>query len=136
MLLMSLGGTAPIGSDNGILIARGTLGDVLSEQLASEQSADADTQIGVTFQNQDGVICRTFVGGVFLAEVAGLACYESGDWRIRALAPVEEPTSGPYQRASATMPTLLRESVAAMMAGMPFDVDQERAARDAGWLTR
>jgi hypothetical protein len=131
-LLSSSGGSNLIANESGTLLARGTLADVLSTALASEQGTDAEISIGVTFKDHNGMVCRSFLGNESLTGLVGIACYE-GDWRIAALAPAEQATSGSYRTANVAMPAVLRETLAEIIAGDPFDAGQERAAREAGW---
>jgi hypothetical protein len=124
---------APIGSANDRLIARGALARALTTQLASEQSEASPTQIGMTFRDRDGSLCRTFLSESGVNDFAGIACRDGEDWRIALLAPANAPAPGTFQPASAAMPPIMRESLEAMIDGAPLDADAERSARDSGW---
>jgi hypothetical protein len=124
---------APIGSENGTLIARGALAEVLTAQLAGEQENAAPTRIGMSFRSNDGALCRTFITESGENDFAGIACREAEDWRLALLAPANAPPPGTFQQAGVQMPPILRESAMAMMSGMPLDAEEERSARESGW---
>ena len=75
----------PLGIRDGKVLASGALANALSEQLASNQVANAPVHIGVSFLSRNGDYCRTFILRDKSA-VAGLACREGGSWRLQALA--------------------------------------------------
>ena len=129
-------GGIPIGVADGTLVARGALARALSTQLASEQDTAAATRIGVTFRDDGGATCRSFISADGEDGFAGIACREGADWRIAALTPVEAPNPALFQPAAAQLPPILLQSLNAMMNGLPFDADEERAARDGGWPAR
>jgi hypothetical protein len=125
---------APIGSADDRLIARGALARALTTQLASEPNAvGSPTQIGMTFRDRDGHVCRTFLSESGDNDFAGIACRDGEDWRIALLAPATAPAPGSFQPASAAMPPIMRESIEAMIEGMALNADEERNARDSGW---
>ena len=67
----------PLGMRDGKVLASGALAHALSEQLASNQVADAPVHVGVSFLSRNGDYCRTFM----LREkstIAGLACRDGG----------------------------------------------------------
>ena len=116
------------------MLAAGTLARALSEQLASNQPADAAVQIGVSFRSRGGDYCRTFVLREKSA-LAGLACRDHGAWRLETLAASESaPAAGGEYRAAATaLPPAVAGTLDALIAGEPLDADAEAAARDRGW---
>lgn len=111
-------------SANGMLIASGGLADALDMQLASNQPADADIRIALSFRDRKGRICRSFAG----RELSGIGCREDGRWALDRTAPGQRASA--YRQAASGD---LAAATAAMMAGDPFDAATERAARDAGW---
>jgi hypothetical protein len=125
---MLLSGPAvPIASDAGQLVATASLKDALSTQLAS-QPRDTGPRIGLTYREKRGKVCRTFSDQA----AQGLACFDGGDWRLRALFQGAESNVGDYRMAAGPDPqlsALVDESI----AGEPFDAAQERVARGKGW---
>ena len=100
----------------------------LDTQLASSQTPDDPVQIGTTFIAATGEPCRTYE----TASVAGLACRSQGEWQLKLVAPgVARSTSG-YQQAGSSSEVVLRNAQDMLRDG-PFDAEQERQARDAGW---
>lgn len=124
--MVSLRGDGPVGTDDGMLVARGELARALDTQLASAQVAAAPTRIGVTFADRQGRFCRSFEAPAF----AGLACRESGDWQILMTAPPPAAATTQYRQAGSS---IVLEAAQQMMAGAPLGADAERAAMEAGW---
>jgi hypothetical protein len=113
---------------SGQLIARGALRRALDHQLASETSGRS--RIGITFRDQAGEDCRTFLNGAS----SGLACHRGGAWIISIM--VHQPAASPgadYRMAGSEMPPAVRDAVTTTIAGEPFNAQAERAARDSGW---
>jgi hypothetical protein len=109
-------------------VAHGDLAEVLDTQLASAPTTNAATQVGTTFRDRQGRVCRTFDG----AEVAGFACREQGDWRIQMLAPGSGRQDGGYRQASSGA-MLVLQAAQERMAGEPLGAEEERRLRDSGW---
>lgn len=116
---------APVGSSGGTLVAQAGLERALDTQLASAQSADAATRIGLTFHDREGVVCRTFEAQA----LAGIACRADDAWQVRQLMSGDVKATDYRQAGSAE--TLA--AAEAMMADGPMDAEAERAARDGGW---
>ncbi|MBS0366381.1 MAG: hypothetical protein JSR67_11240 [Proteobacteria bacterium] len=126
-------GSSEVELQQGQLLAAGTLGTALTRQLASEPSAGAAIQIGISFPSRTDSYCRTFVLRQH-DSLAGLACHESEGWRIMALGAVARPgTAGPYRQAASEMPGGIAHAVDEMIAGQTLDAAAERAARARGW---
>jgi len=121
------GGSSPVAPEAGRLVAAAGLEQALHAGLASAP-ADEGPRIGITFRDRSGSICRTFEDDA----ASGLACFDSGDWRIRALFQGEQGPAGDYRMASGADPRLL-EMVDEAIAGEPFDAAREKAARERGW---
>ncbi|HTQ00095.1 MAG TPA: hypothetical protein VMN56_12265, partial [Casimicrobiaceae bacterium] len=64
---------------NGVVASR-AVSRALSEQLASTQPADAAVRVGLTFENQAGDFCRTFVQRA--GDLNGIACRRDDEWRV------------------------------------------------------
>jgi hypothetical protein len=134
-----LDGSFSAGSDfrtkDGALVAQGALAQVLTLELASEQTSG--TRIAVSFRNGDGLYCRSFEteGGVREA-VAGIACLKDREWQIAALTRATPRAEGEFATAGGDMPPVIRTALNAMISGDPLDAVQERTARDRGWQPR
>lgn len=124
----------PLGIRDGKVLASGALANALSEQLASNQVANAPVHIGVSFLSRNGDYCRTFMLRDKSA-VGGLACREGGAWRLEAMAAMNHATSGSgeYQPAASSLPPAIEQSVDALIVGDPLDAKGEAAARGKGW---
>jgi hypothetical protein len=134
LLRMPTGGGPVTTSRDGQLLASGILAQSLSDQLASTQAADAPVKIGVSFKSKAGAYCRTFS----LSEstkLAGLACRDHDDWRVRVLTQSEQHAQqdGNYRRAGSEMPRTVLQAVDDLIAGEPLDAHAEAAARDQHW---
>lgn len=114
------------------LLAEGELANALSRQLASDTTR-AGPHVGVSFRAKDGKLCRTFDLGAPAKNFAGIACNDAGAWIIETLTRAQSRPGTPYQVAGSEMPPVVRNAVADLIAGEPFDVEQERRARDGGW---
>jgi hypothetical protein len=119
---------------DGEILASGGLAHALSEQLASNQAAEAPVHVGVSFLSRSGDYCRTFALRDKSA-VAGLACREGGSWRLEALAATRPATSasGEYKPAASSLPPVVAASVDELIVGDPLDAKAEAAARGNGW---
>lgn len=120
-------GSAPVEAEGGKLYAAAALDQTLDEQLASAP-ANAGVRIGVTFRNQNGVICRSFTN----REASGLACRVDGRWQVRGLFAAPEGQASDYRMVAGLDPNLAA-IVDSTIAGEPFDAAQEKTARNNGW---
>lgn len=116
----------PVGFEQGAMVARGDLAETLETRLASAQPVDADTRIGLTFEDREGRVCRTFEAPA----VSGIACKEAAGWVLAMTAPGGGPAGSDYRQASAP---LVVEQAQAMMAGDPLDAAAEALAKARGW---
>lgn len=112
------------------LVARGDLLSALDGQLASSQAPDAAVFIGLTFRDQQGAYCRTFVSRAM--STAGLACRRGSDWRIEQSHAVEVGGED-IRQAATSMPAPLLHAVEARMSGEALDAQGEAAAAGSGW---
>lgn len=119
--------SSPVAVSDKMLVASAGLERSLDRHLASAPTAGGH-RIGLTFRDQAGRICRTFSD----PSSSGLACHENGGWAIEALVNAEEGQGGDFRMASGTDPRLA-DMVDEMIAGEPFDADQELAARERDW---
>ena len=114
------------------LIADGALADALRTQLASTQPAEAAVHVGLTFRaRRNGAYCRTFTLSAG-SGTAGIACQESDEWAVRALAGIERGAGGAQQAGTALPPALLT-IIESEIEGEPLDAAGERAALEKHW---
>lgn len=121
----------PIVAENGHMTAAGALASALTHQPGGTQ--DSPVQIGVSFRAKSGEYCRTFAvrDGDSLA---GLACREADDWRIRTLAQSEPSGRTPeYRMAGAVVPPIIMQAAEDAMQGDALDAEAEAAALKQGW---
>lgn len=126
--LLSRGGDDGLVRQQGKQMIAGTaLSDALNTRLASFPEASG-MRIGLTFRNQQGLICRSFAGDA----ATGLACRDQGSkWMIKGLFGPRAP-SGDYRMAAGDDPALAA-LIDDTIAGEPLDAAGERAARAEGW---
>lgn len=118
---------ADVQTDNGALIAAGSLAKALETQLASNQPSDAAVRIGVSFEDKAGRYCRSFES----ARLDGIGCRDGERWRLERTLMGQK--NGDYRQATSGE---LAAAAAAMMRRDALDARGERAARDAGWVRR
>ncbi len=114
-----------IGNRDGVLVAQGKLRGALDTQLASSQSVDAATRIGLTFRDRNGAICRTFEG----ASLSGIACRDGQEWQLRQTLSGEGDATAYRQAGSGP----IAEAASEMMTGEVFDANAERVALSRRW---
>jgi len=71
---------APVQAEAGKLYASASLNQALDTELASAPTGDV--RIGITFRDNRGEICRTFIAPAG----SGLACRNSGRWQMKEIA--------------------------------------------------
>jgi hypothetical protein len=113
------------------LYAAPSLAEALDTRLASD-AQNRPTRIGLTFRAQTGEVCRTFAHEAHQRVTSGLACREQDRWAVRVALTQAASSSSDYRQAGASAPAVL-EAVDEIIAGEPFDAEQERAARDGDW---
>ncbi len=116
--------SANVASDNGRLVASGSLAKALDTQLASNQTGDVAVRIGLSFRDKTGRYCRSFEG----AKLSGIGCREADRWSLERT--VQGQASGDYRQASSGA---MAAAAAEMMSGDPLDAENERAVRDRDW---
>jgi hypothetical protein len=118
----------------GGLIASAALAEALSTQLSDDRPAAGVATTGLSFRNKSGGYCRTFsLTGT--DAIAGLACREGTDWRIKALAqsPRAAANSGNFRTAASEDSPVIRAAVEGSIEGEPLDHTGEIAARAGSW---
>ena len=111
-------------------MASGPLDEALTRQLASNQPDAAPVHIGLTYRNDSGAFCRTFVLG---QRAAGIACRSGDAWRVEMLTRTEPADAGTYRTAASELPEAVRQTVETHIRGEPLDAEAERAAQSSGW---
>lgn len=121
------GGSSPVETSDGRLIAAASLDKALDVQLASADQS-GPVRIGMTFRDGSGAICRTFID----AGSSGLACQDRGQWQIRGLFAAPEGQQADFRMAAGADPAV-GALIDSTIAGDAFDANQERAAKERGW---
>jgi hypothetical protein len=112
------------------IVAKGDLSAALDDQL-SGAAAHADIRIGLSFRSKAGHYCRSFQSGM----AAGFACRENAEWRVLALnESATRGTGGEYRMAGSELPPAVLTAIDDVMQGEALDREQERAARERGWI--
>ena len=119
-------GGGPVAVEDGTMVARGELAETLETQLASAQAAGASTRVGISFEDGEGRLCRTFQAPA----MDGIACRGGEGWQLVMTAAGKGAATGQYRQASSPM---VMEQAQAMMAGEPLDAAAESEARRSGW---
>lgn len=104
---------------DGTLQARGVLAATLEQGLSEDQKAGAAVTLLGTYQDKDGVWCRTFAGE---SRVSGIACRTGEGWRL-VMTEVGAPVPSP----------VMASAVTALGLGGPVAAAAERKARSAAW---
>lgn len=120
--MLNDGASGPIARDGGQLVAAAELEQALTTRLASAPAA-VGPRIGLTFRDAAGNLCRSFTDETS----SGLACRESGDWRIRGLFQTPEGQQSEFRMAAGQDPRLA-ELIDSTMAGEPLDAAAEKQA--------
>lgn len=121
-----------VSGKKGSLVARGALAAALNTQLASNQLADAEIHMNVSFKSRDGRYCRAFTGNA--RQLAGLACRTGELWQLQTLdsAPMAS-TGGTYRQAASALPPAVLDRIQSQIQGDALDAGQEAAAVQRNW---
>ena len=124
----------PIVARDGRLLANDALARALSNQLSSDQPADARIAMGLSFRSKEGAFCRTFV----LRDgrgLAGIACRQGESWPVEFIVPGDQNAApgSEYAMAGSDLPVTLLQAVEERIEGEPLDADGEAAARRNHW---
>lgn len=84
----------------------------------------------LTFAARGGGACRQFEVGLEKSLMSGVACRESGDWRIEILAKHDSETDSP---AGTPAPEPINVLIDSIIEGAPYEAEQERAIIAANW---
>jgi anti-sigma factor RsiW len=124
---------AGVALQNGQLVARGNVAEALSTALVNSQPADAAVQIGLSFRDHAGHLCRTF--RVHAQASAGIACRAGADWLIEnvAVAPPESGVGENLRMAGSAWPASILREVEQRIDGEALDAAGEQRARARGW---
>ena len=110
------------GVDDTPPIATGPLAQALAGAPTGQGAGPV--RIALTFKDRGGLYCRAYQAAG-PAPTAGVACRESGGWKVRMAS-----VAGP---AGAGAPAAVMAAANAMIAGQPLDAAGEAKARAAGW---
>lgn len=121
-----LPGGGPIASQNGALVAQGTLDTALTTQLASADPQPV--QVLLSLRNTDGRYCRVFQADA----MAGLACRDNDRWAIERLQSGGAQGSAQYRQAGSPVGEIMA-AAQAMAPNGALDKKQEIAARNGDW---
>lgn len=115
-------------SEDGQLVASGTLDKALTSQLASAQNEDAPVRILLSFKSGDGRYCRGFEMGT----TSGIVCRANGNWNLVRTQSGGAAHTTQYRQAGSAVSEIMA-AAQEMAVGDALDADAERAARAAGW---
>jgi hypothetical protein len=118
-------GGGPVTMEEGRMLARGELAEMLQTRLASAQTPGSDTRIGISFEDGRGRLCRTFESPA----LGGIACREQSGWEV-VMTAAGASGATQYRQAGSAM---VMEQAQAMMADAPLDAEAERQALQRGW---
>ncbi|HEX3848382.1 MAG TPA: hypothetical protein VHV81_13455 [Steroidobacteraceae bacterium] len=124
-LAFDLGPRAQVTSKGGVLVADASLEKSLSS-AASGEGVGSTPRIGMTYRSKSGALCRSFTASA----LAGVACRDGGEWRIRVLAQIADAGAGAggYRTAGSELPPAVRGAIEADIDGEPLDAAAERDA--------
>ncbi len=122
-----------IATQGGQLVARGTLAQALSTQLARSQATDAPVKVGTSFLSRGDEYCRSFT--LARGRTGGLACRHGDDWQVRVLAQDSSaaPAGGDLRMASSALPPAVLRTIDEQIKGGALDAQAEQAALQRGW---
>lgn len=89
-------------------------------------------RIGFSFRTADGLYCRTFAASGRRV-VSGLACRESGGWRLRTFSDAPASAARELRTASAELSPAVLAATDALIEGEALDRSTEAAALARGW---
>jgi hypothetical protein len=126
-----------IGAGPDGLVARQSLAHALSTELASNQPSGGPVQVGLSFADKSGALCRTF-NTREQRDMSGFACFRDGQWHVGMIieagpGATTSGSGGNLRTAASALPPALLRAIEDRMLGDPLDADQERAARARDW---
>lgn len=111
------------------LMARGAIGNALSNRLASTNASGDQISLQISFVDSTGRYCRTFT----TPTIAGLACRDGDDWAVQSLLQTAGSGQTEMRPASSSLPPELLQMVDQQMRGGALDAQAEQAALDRQW---
>ena len=108
--------------------APGELASLLDNRLVSEQRADVQPRVLLSFVAKDGLICRAWRS----TNDGGIACRDRWGWRIRQKVFQRLERKGEFQQAGSDAEILA--TAQDMATGDALEADEEMRARSNGWL--
>ncbi len=127
-------GEALITADGDGLVAGGALAQTLSNDLAGKTTGRS-VEIGLSFRDRSGNYCRTFRLAT-TDPVAGVACRGPTNWQVKLVTrDVAGTPATAYRQAGSALSADVLRTVELLISGDPFDVAEESAARERGWLS-
>jgi negative regulator of sigma E activity len=119
------------------LVARQSLANALSTELASNQPTGGPVHVGLTFADKSGALCRTFITHG-QRDLSGFACFRDERWHVGMIieagpGAATAGSGGNLRTAASALPPALLRAIEDRMLGDPLDADQERAARARDW---
>lgn len=103
------------------------LANVLDTQLAAYQPASAEIRILLSFERDDGGLCRAWRG----EKEGGIACRDDTGWKVEHQFALGSAQSSEFRQAGSEADLLA--AAQDMAAGGALDAAQEQAARDRNW---
>jgi hypothetical protein len=103
------------------------LANVLDTQLAANQPASAEIRILLSFERDDGGLCRAWRG----EKEGGIACRDDTGWKVEQQFALGSAQSSEFRQAGSE--TDLLAAAQDMAAGGALDAAHEQAARDRNW---
>jgi hypothetical protein len=103
------------------------LAAVLETQLVATQRGNTDTRILLSFEREDGGLCRAWRDG----DSGGIACRDTEGWKIEQQFALSGAQSSEFRQAGSE--TDLLAAAQEMAAGAALDAEEEQAARDRNW---
>lgn len=104
------------------------LAEVLDRRLSGETSGPAEGRILLSFQKEDGAYCRVYQE----VSQAGIACRETGGWRVVRSLSGSQAQSTEYRQAGSSLADLLA-TAQDMSVGGALDTSDEERVRTKGW---
>ncbi|MFL9841125.1 anti-sigma factor [Sphingomonas sp. ST-64] len=109
--------------EDGRTLARGEIARALDTQLASTQTDNAATRIGITFRDRNQHLCRSFDHGA----TSGIACTSGEQWQVEWLSGGGSGNKTEYRQAGSSSAELMALAQA-MMADEPLNAAEEADA--------
>ena len=107
----------------------------LTADMALTRSLDGQVvpaiRIGLSYRDRANEFCRVFHDDR-AAPTAGIACHESGGWRLRVAAAAPRQVTE-YHTAAGDLPPAVTATLDATIVGVPLDALGEASAAKSGW---